>query len=116
MKNEYHVSITKSGCLKLYKKYKEGKQQQQLTAHHSTHSPHSVAFQNILSTYLKPALHALGAPLSPFKQLVPVISFLSFFFCLAILKLFCLPSLECNVSACFFITSACILAIHFLNN
>ena len=55
-----------------------------------------------------------SSPLSPFKQLVPIISSLSFFFCLAILKMFCLPSLESNVSACFFNTSACTLAIHLL--
>ena len=30
------------------------------------------------------------------------------------LMMFCLPSLESNVSACFFITSACTLAIHLL--
>ena len=55
-----------------------------------------------------------SSPLSPYKQLVPIIPCLSFFFCLAILKMFCLPSLEFNNSACFFITSACTLAIHLL--
>ena len=88
----------------------------QLTAHHSTHSPHSVAFQNILSIYLKPALQTLGVLhyllSNSWCLLYPF--FLSFFFCLAILKMFCLPSLESNVSACFFITSACTLAIHLL--
>ena len=90
----------------------------------STYSADSSSFHSFssFSSFSKYYLHlsetcssdTRSSPLSPFKQLMPVISYLSFFFCLAILKMFCLPSLESNVSACFFITSACTLAIHLL--
>ena len=95
-----------------------------MSAGPSTYSADSSSFHSFssFSSFSKYSLHlsetcssdTRSSPFSPFKQLVPVISFLSFFFCLPILKMFCLPSLESNVSAYFFITSACILAIHLL--